>query len=136
LARPDGEFVYYLDAESGLMFPINTQNAKKTDYVRFGQGCIGARLHPDGKYISGAHNASVTILDTESNKEHMKFRLTDEELVNRIFIREQGSQILVLASKSLIVIDVPQAKATNTITGFSDPVILVEPLLTSGSRRQ
>jgi len=126
VARPDGGFLYWLDSSSGLVALVRLADRSIVGQVRVGTGCLGLHLLPGGKFISGVHTGSVTLIDTVTNKEHYKHRFPEEK-VNGAFVREQGRQIVVLTNKSLAVLDVERAKMSASIQGLGDPAILVDP---------
>lgn len=125
-ASADGKFVYALNTQTNDVTIIDSSDGKVLEHVAVGGGARRVTLSPGGKFIFAQSNKEITLIDTQSNKQHVEHKVLSGK-VNSLQLDETGRTMLTLTSKTLEVWDSEQGKILATVDGLAEPQFVVIP---------
>ena len=79
-----------------------------------------------GRFVFSKTAKNITLIDTEKNARHLQHRLTAGK-VAVLHSDDAAGRVIALTSKKLLVFDTEQGKLSNTVGGFSEPRLIVQP---------
>jgi DNA-binding beta-propeller fold protein YncE len=125
-ASSDGKFVYALNSQTNDVTIIDSGDGKVLGHVAVGGGARRVLLSPGGEFLCAQSNKDITLIDTQSNPQHVKHKVLSGK-VTTLQVDETGRTLLTLTSKTLEVWDSEQGKTLATVDGLAEPQFVVTP---------
>lgn len=126
-SSPDGKFVYALNSQTNDVTVIDVLAGKALDNkIAVGGSCRRVSLAPGGKFVYSYTPGQFDLIEVASNKKHLEQQVASGK-VRTVHTQDAEKRILVLTSDSVLVYDADKGSLANTIKGFHNPNIVVEP---------
>jgi DNA-binding beta-propeller fold protein YncE len=117
-ASADGKTLYALNTSTNDVTMIDVAKGEVLGHVAVGGGARQVMLAPGGRFVCAYSDKEITLIDTETNKQHSEHKLADAKVMT-VSPDPNSGRVLALLSNGLEVWDTNEGKLVTTVSGLT-----------------